>query len=65
MTAMGIIGAGMIAYVHAETIESLGTKILAVYDPAESKAGLGPLGPPSWFRNPVRSTQSGCLKWEW
>ena len=38
MTAMGIIGAGMIAYVHAETIESLGTKILAVYDPAESKA---------------------------
>ena len=38
MTNIGIFGAGMIANVHAETIEALGATVCAVCDSCEDKA---------------------------
>ena len=37
MTNIGIIGAGMIANVHAEAAKAIGTAIVAVHDPREAK----------------------------
>ncbi len=37
MTAIGIIGAGMIANVHAEAANAVGTEVAVVYDPREQK----------------------------
>ena len=36
--SIGIIGAGMIANVHAEAASAVGTKITAVYDPRRENA---------------------------
>ena len=38
MTSIGIIGAGMIANVHAEAAVAVGTEVVAVYDPREKSA---------------------------
>jgi len=38
MTRIGIIGAGMIANVHAETADRIGTKVVAVHDPRTERA---------------------------
>lgn len=38
MTSIGIIGAGMIANVHAEAAVAVGTKVTAVYDPRTENA---------------------------
>ena len=38
MTSIGIIGAGMIANVHAEAASAVGTKVTAVCDPRKENA---------------------------
>lgn len=38
MTNIGIIGAGMIADVHAETAKRIGTNVVAVFDPRSKRA---------------------------
>ena len=44
MTNIGLIGAGMIANIHAETAKRIGTTVAAVYDPRNEKAeSLGSL----------------------
>jgi len=37
MTSLGLIGAGMIANIHADAIKRVGSKIVAVHDPRESR----------------------------
>ena len=38
MTSLGLIGAGMIANIHADAIKRVGSKIVAVHDPRMSRA---------------------------
>ena len=38
MTSIGILGAGMIANVHAEMAASIGTTVVAVHDPSDERA---------------------------
>lgn len=40
MTAIGIIGAGMIANVHADAAKEVGTTVVAVYDPRVTRADV-------------------------
>ena len=39
MTNIGIIGAGMIANIHAEAANRIGSNIVAVHDPRNDRAG--------------------------
>ena len=38
MTNIGIIGAGMIANIHAEAANRIGSNIVAVHDPRNNRA---------------------------
>ena len=38
MTSIGIIGAGMIANIHASAANRVGTTVVAVHDPSDARA---------------------------